>query len=83
MRTAERLIIRLRKIGLDLPEGSRLERTHAGYWQRKQGAWTWRAIGPGNRPLWVGSTYTMTELLAAPGICAHRDGSDTSIDIVA
>jgi len=63
--TQERLIERLREIGIDLPEGARLVRTHANGWQLTDGAWSWAALGPDGRELHIGSQHSMGELLRA------------------
>lgn len=61
--TAERMLDRLRKVGLDLPEGTKLVRTFARDWQREEGAWAWKAVGPGDTPLGIGSSIPMYHLL--------------------
>ncbi|MFC4506659.1 MULTISPECIES: hypothetical protein [Streptomyces] len=68
MTTAERLLARLREAGLDLPEGSRLDRVYPSRAMRTEGAWSWAAFGPGGRELRIGSQYSMTQLLQADAL---------------
>ncbi|MFE4857411.1 hypothetical protein [Streptomyces sp. NPDC056670] len=84
MKASERLIARLREIGLDLPEGSRLVRVHPSRAMRNEGAWSWSAYGPGGRELLIGSQYPMAELLAAERldtmqVVSGAVGSDTEV----
>jgi hypothetical protein len=83
-----RLIARLRAEGLDLPDGVRLERTHASESQRVQGAWSWAAVGPDGLPLYeqggsVGSQHPMGVLLAADQIFISPMSGfyDVSVDL--
>jgi hypothetical protein len=82
--TQERLIARLREIGINLPEGARLVRTHANGWQLSEGAWSWAAIGPDGRDLRIGSQYSMGELLRAWrlefGPITSGNGTDLEVD---
>ncbi|MFF8656790.1 hypothetical protein [Streptomyces huasconensis] len=84
MTTAERLIARLREIGLDLPEGSRLVRVYPSPAMRNEGAWSWSAMGPDGRELLIGSQYPMAELLGAERldtmqITSSAVGKDTEV----
>lgn len=80
----QRLIERLRRVGVDLPDGVTLCRTWAGYWQRSEGAWSWTAVGPdGHGELNIGSQWPMKLLLAAPRLDTSISKSgDTHIDPV-
>jgi hypothetical protein len=62
---ARRLLDRLRQVGLDLPEGTRLVRVYPSRAMRSEGAWTWFALGPEGRDLRIGSQHSMAELLEA------------------
>lgn len=82
-----RLIARLRAAGLDLPDGVRLERTHASESQRVQGAWSWAAVHADGRPLYgqggtVGSQHAMGTLLAADAIVISEPSrfGDVNVD---
>jgi hypothetical protein len=70
MTIAERLLARLRKAGLDLPEGSQLVRVYPSSARRNEGAWSWAALGPDGRDLQLGSQFSMTELLRAEAVYA-------------
>lgn len=72
MTPVERLFDRLRAMGLDVPDGSRFHRTHAGYWQRAQGAWSWFIDNADGRELY-GSQVTVTELLRWPEWVAEHE----------
>jgi len=84
---SERLIRKLRDLGLELPEGSRLIRTNPGPSARNAGAWTWCAIDADGRDLRIGSQVPMGELLRAPALSSWREGfglrPDIHIDIAA
>lgn len=66
-----RLLTRLRAMGLPVPEGASIERTHAGHWQRKEGAWSWQVLPQLGRE-GVGSQYPVTKLLHARRLIAIR-----------
>lgn len=80
---SERLLKMLLDAGVDLPEGTYLERA-SGAWcgdNRTQGAWVWTAVGSDGIPLYrdskgrprmVGSQWTMTDLV--------RYGFETDLD---
>lgn len=91
MKKSERLLKMILAQGIDLPEGTRLERA-AGAWRsdnRTQGAWVWTDVGPDGIPVFtdpgrhrgmVGSQWPMT-LLVQSGIQVSRDSSgDIQID---
>lgn len=61
--TAERMLDRLRKVGIDLPEGTQLVNTYARDSQREEGAWAWKAVDPDGIPLGIGSPFPMYRLL--------------------
>jgi len=62
MTVSERLIKRLRAMGMDVPDASTLQRTHAGISMRQRGAWSWSLIAPGGHEL-CGSYHPATGLL--------------------
>lgn len=66
---SERLLERLTAMGIEIAPGARIERTYAGYWQRRQGAWVWRMI-PADGGAWVGSLYPVTTLVGLPRLGA-------------
>lgn len=93
MKKSERLLRMLLDLGVELPEGTRLERA-AGSWygdNRTQGAWIWTAVDirgvpvltdPGGHRGMVGSQWTMTQLVRT-GIQVSTDSSgDLQIDPV-
>jgi hypothetical protein len=85
LRTSERLIARLRKIGLDLPDGTRLVRVYPSPAMRTEGSWSWTALGPNGRDLQIGSQHSMTALLEAEVILAQpiRSGAvGFDVDVV-
>lgn len=63
MTDVERLLTRLRRMGLDIPEGSAVRRTYAGKHQRAAGAWSWYLVDPTGRESRVGSQYPVGRLL--------------------
>jgi len=82
MTMAEKLLERLRSLGLDLPEGSVLETCRTGRAELSRGAWSWQALGPDGIPLNIGSWSTMARCLRAPQLCVVTDRfGETTIDI--
>lgn len=81
---SQRLLARLKAMGVPIEDGAIITRTHAGYWQRRQGAWSWRVEQPDYRlpQQIVGSHYPVTDLVRAPRLVATRDEvtGDCSID---
>lgn len=78
MRKSERIIRRLTEQGhitAEQAEGAQVLRTYAGREQRSQGAWSWYLVDAQGVELFVGSDYTVTELLAADWWIAGKDGS--------
>lgn len=73
---AQLLIARIRQMGFQLPgDGDyRLDRTYAGRYQRKAGAWAWFLVPPEDAPQRhallniLGSQWPITALVAAAGI---------------
>lgn len=63
---SQRLLARLRAMGVPIPEGAVIRRTHAGLQQRRNGAWSWFVDPdpriPGTTP-GLGSQVPVTELL--------------------
>lgn len=62
-RTSDRLIARLRDLGVALPADVRFERLYPGSEQRACGAWAWHIVDPYGAQV-VGSPQTATETLA-------------------
>lgn len=83
MTPSARLIARLRAMGLDIPEGARVERTYAGRLQRECGAWSWALYSATGFELNIGSQFSVTRLLRGR-MCASRpwgwESSDIDID---
>jgi hypothetical protein len=68
---SQRLIARLRAMGLPLADDTTLARTHAGYWQRKGGAWSWMLWSDTDSAMTkYGSQHTVTALLREPRLVA-------------
>jgi hypothetical protein len=63
---SERLLNRLRELGVQLPEEARLESTRASRSARRNGAWSWHVVDGRGIPMEIGSLWSMTELLASP-----------------
>jgi hypothetical protein len=84
MTASERLLARLRAMGVDLPEDATICRTYAGRHQRAAGAWTWYAWSATRGNLGgIGSHSTVNELVRAPVISATRAygiGEDLHVD---
>lgn len=72
MRTSDRLLARLREIGLNLPEGAQLIRVYPSPAMRNAGAWSWFAVDRDGIELGIGSAFSMAELLTAPGLIVGR-----------
>jgi hypothetical protein len=92
MTPGERLIARLRtEHGIDLPDGTRVQRTYAGYWQKAGGAWAWLLVDTEGRMLRpsIGSPWPVTRLLRskvwtlyqADNIAGYP-GEDIIVDLV-
>lgn len=65
MTPGERLIAKIRATGAGevMPPTVAFMSTHAGYWQRRQGAWSWFLEDPtGPYPLDIGSQYPRSAL---------------------
>ncbi|MCL4413427.1 MAG: hypothetical protein M1522_01560 [Actinobacteria bacterium] len=62
MRTSERLLGRLRLMGMVVPDGSTLHRTYAGRCQRQCDAWSWFILDPEGREV-CGGYVPVAELL--------------------
>lgn len=77
-RTSERMLDRLKRAGLDLPEGTQLVNTFARDWQRQEGAWAWQAVGPQNIPLGIGSPFPMSFLLQRKWELVSDEREDTT-----
>ncbi len=60
---SQRLLNRLRAMGLDVPLGSTIRRTYAGHVQRAQGAWSWYVVDASGRDLFIGGYEPVTTLL--------------------
>lgn len=77
---SERLLDRLRALGLAIPEDAHIARTYAGVNMLSQGAWRWRidpASGADYRTIpanGVGSHTTVTTLLRGPITAAYSSG---------
>jgi hypothetical protein len=81
---AARLARRLREMGQDVPEGMVLRRTHAGHWQRSQGAWSWTLDAPDFSGLCYGSHYAASALVRCRHwtLDHHAEGRGGSMDEV-
>jgi hypothetical protein len=81
---SQRLLARLKAMGVPIEDGALIARTYAGYWQRKQGSWSWLVEQPEHRlpRQMVGSHYPVTDLVRAPRLVATWDRvtGDCSID---
>lgn len=74
MTTSEKLIQRLIQEGF-LSEGTyTAQRLYPGYWQRKEGAWSWCVFTAEGREANVGSQWSMSEVLRAREIIVGNDG---------
>lgn len=77
---AKKLIQRLLSMGVNLPEGVEIKRTHAGYQQRSAGAFSWTFAHKDPKFYWcsnIGSTYPVKELAKADKISIYRHDGDT------
>lgn len=71
--THERLVARLRGIGIDIPDDWECQNIHAGKRQREAGAWSWEITAKGTRTI-CASFVSATDLLKAKVISAHLEG---------
>jgi len=70
---SERLLDRLRReCGLDVPAGTQVNRTYAGTFQRRGGAWSWFAFGPDGEEI-CGSHYPIKVLLRSKRLAVAFD----------
>lgn len=67
---SERLLDRLKVMGVPVEDDATIQRTYAGYWMRREGAWVWHTGPFGDRHLMAGSVHTVTDLVRAPRLCA-------------
>lgn len=63
MTVNEKLLARLRAVGLKLPPDTEIRQTYAGAVQRKQDAWSWFAYCPSDAQIDVGSHWQVSELV--------------------
>jgi len=86
---SQKLLTRLRGLGLAIPEGSTLGRTYAGSNQRTAGAWSWYLLGPDTAPgivngTGLGSQWSVAALLKARLLVTQdctlgRGGNDITV----
>lgn len=67
---SERLLARLKTMGIPVDDEATIERTYAGQWMRANGAWVWRYGPVGDPAVLVGSRYPVTELIREGQLCA-------------
>lgn len=79
MTTFELLAAKIKK-DIDV-DAYNFKRIYAGYWQRRAGAWTWRAsYNVDGREYILGSQYPAADLLKATKLVASKDNAlDTDI----
>lgn len=63
LNNSERLLRRLRAMGIEIPPGSYVHRTRAGPHQRAAGAFIWLIHGPRHEDLRIGGFVPLPELL--------------------
>lgn len=82
MTPAERLIDRLRAMGVPVPEGTVPRRTYAGWAQRSQGAWSWFLDYPAAVPglPYIGSHWPLRDLLHRRLMVTLSDSGAWEID---
>lgn len=69
----ERLIARLREMGVEIPDGAQLRRTYAGRHQRSAGAWSWYLVDADGHELHIGSQISVTDLLKETTLHTWQD----------
>ena len=81
MTPSKRLIARLRAMGLIIPNDARVQRTYAGFWQRREGAWLWALVDSNDFELSIGSQHCVTSLLKERLIVIqHWNNRDFHVD---
>lgn len=89
MTASQRLLDRLRQIGLQVPPGAVIARQNPSPGQRAQGTWRWRIHTADGKPVLeqpdglfyaVGSTERVTDLVKAEHLVAQADLGDIHID---
>jgi hypothetical protein len=73
---SERLLARLRALGLNIPKGMRVARSYVSPAQRSAGAWVWHveSLYPPPLPAQpIGSQWRVTDLLREPRLSAALD----------
>ena len=83
MKLSERFIQRCRdELKLNLPDGTFVRRTYAGYWQRAAGAMSWTFAHKHEYIGEIGSQWSITELMKAPrlSIMYNDSGNMNEID---
>ena len=81
MTPSERLLKRIREMGVDVPDGARIQRTYAGRTMRSGGAWSWFVVGPDGRALDIGSQHPVKVLLAEKRLCGCSDYERYDVEI--
>lgn len=67
---SERLLARLKAVGVPIDDDAVIERTYAGSSMRTAGAWVWRTGPFGDGHIMVGSIFPVTDLVRRPLLCA-------------
>jgi hypothetical protein len=81
MTVSARLLTRLREeLNLELPADARLRSTRASRSARSAGAWSWAAYRADGSELYIGSQFSMGELLRAPALQVSRERDDVHVD---
>ncbi len=65
-------------MGLELPEGTFVERTYVTRSMRFDGAWSWHLVGPDGVELGIGSDYPITSLLGGRLLVIREDAPRSS-----
>jgi hypothetical protein len=67
---SQRLLERLKAMGVPLAEDATIERTYAGRGMRSAGAWVWHSGPASEGHFMVGSIFPVTDLVRRPLLCA-------------
>ena len=73
MSKREKMLAKIRELGIEVPGDAKIARTYAGSNQRSCGAWSWMTFSSLRPTFSCGSQRPITDVLAAPKIAVSTD----------